>query len=784
MTDRRVYLAVAALLVAASFLLRGSPWLSDSGFHTQLEITATLIAGVVGVVALVRYYTAKTNALLFVAVGFLGTSLLDGYHATVTSDFFARYSPSDLRSLIPWSWFASRVFLSLLMLLSWRASRRDTRSEEPIKISERGTYLAIGALALATFAFFAFVPLPRAYYPEFIFHRPEEFLPALLFLVPLLGFSRRGDWRREPFEGWLILSLIVGFAGQALFMSFSGQLFDAMFDAAHILKILSYGCVFVGLLANVFYLFTRAEQNANDLAGALVQRERTEEALRSSEAKFKSLFEQSIDAIYLTSTDGEFVDTNEAMFELCGYTRDELSGLHARDLYANPEHRKANQRLLAETGYVKDYPILLRRKDGMTVEALDTTVARRDPDGGIIGYQGILRDVTEKKKLEQQFLQSQKMEVVGQLGGGVAHDFNNVLTGIIGYTELALAQLPPDSAAARDLEQVLASAHQAARVTQQILAFSRKQPLNREVVNLNSIVTAASKLLDTMVGETVQLELVEGSDLGATLADDAQITQVLMNLALNAIQAMPDGGTLTIETKEVDATEKTARRDPRLAGRCFVSMSVRDTGCGISSTMRDQVFDPFFTTKSVGAGTGLGLSVVLGIVENHGGVILVDSEVGKGSCFQVFLPRTEEQAGRSDGEGDSAASPRGTETILLVEDETSVRTMATRALEDMGYTVLAASHPDDALAAYASNGGDVSLLVTDVIMPGFDGPELCRRLHEKQPELKVLYISGHLGEIAHPDKLRTKQSSFLPKPFRPAKLARAVRKLLDEGGQA
>ncbi len=383
-----------------------------------------------------------------------------------------------------------------------------------------------------------------------------------------------------------------------------------------------------------------------------------------------------------------------------------------------------------------------------------------------------------RKQLEEQLRQSQKMEAIGRLAGGVAHDFNNILTGITGYVELLLAQVE-EPGARRDLEQIRLLSARAAGLTQQLLAFSRRQPLQVKAVDLNDLVASTTAMVERLIGEDVELKSVAGSDLAAVRADAGQIEQVLMNLAVNSRDAMPEGGKLIIETSNVHLDREYARRHTAVVPGSYVMLSVTDTGVGMDKEMQARAFEPFFTTKELGKGTGLGLSTVYGIVKQHDGNIWVYSEPGRGTCFKIYLPAFEASPARLPADEVAGHVPRGDETILLVEDETSVLDAVQRALETYGYTVLSATHPDEARSVFGAQDEGIDLLLTDVVMPGYDGIQLHEILCQDIPELPVLFMSGYTDRSILEVGVLDPGIPFIQKPFSPAQLVRKVRSVLD-----
>jgi len=390
----------------------------------------------------------------------------------------------------------------------------------------------------------------------------------------------------------------------------------------------------------------------------------------------------------------------------------------------------------------------------------------------------VVDDVTRHQVLEEQLREAAKLESIGRLAGGVAHDFNNVLTGIIGHAHFLRMSVADGSQEARDLEQLVALADRAATLTRQLLAFSRRQPLQRVVISPTTLVADVVKMLRPSIGEDIELEFHPASDTGDVKVDPGQIQQVLMNLAVNARDAMPGVGRLTIETANVVLDEAYGRAHVDVKPGPYVMLAVTDDGAGMDKATLDRVFEPFFTTKEVGKGTGLGLAAVYGIVKQHGGNIWAYSEPGRGTTFKVYLPRSDVGHSALATAGEASPMP-GSETILVVEDEEAVRSLVVRVLQDQGYRVYCAPDPQTAEAMLADLGDEVSLLLTDVVMPGATGQQLYQRLVAKRPSLRVLYISGYADHAAMDHGALGPGAPFLGKPFVPAMLARKVREVLD-----
>jgi two-component system cell cycle sensor histidine kinase/response regulator CckA len=387
------------------------------------------------------------------------------------------------------------------------------------------------------------------------------------------------------------------------------------------------------------------------------------------------------------------------------------------------------------------------------------------------------RDVTESRHLEEMFRQTQRMEAVGQLAGGVAHDFNNLLGVILGYTGLMLERLSPSDPHRKDIEQIQKAGDRAALLTRQLLAFSRKQVLQPRVLDLNAVVAGTEDLLQRLVGENIELLVVLNPALGRVEADSGQLEQILMNLAVNARDAMAASGKLTIETSNVDFDAQYAAEHPSTAPGPHVLLAVTDTGCGMDAKTKARIFEPFFTTKEFGKGTGLGLSIVYGIVTQSGGSVCVYTEPGIGTTFKIYLPCVAPELEIAPPSETTENVGRGSQTILIVEDDAALLQITHRSLEDAGYAILAAASAAEAIHISESHSGPIHLMVTDVIMPRMNGVELASRLSAQRPEMKVLYVSGYTDDtIVHRRALEG--LAFLEKPFSPKTLARKVWEVL------
>jgi len=511
-----------------------------------------------------------------------------------------------------------------------------------------------------------------------------------------------------------------------------------------------------------------------------VARKHQEEALRASEARHRSLVESAAYGMYRSSLDGRFLDVNPALVAMLGFSsaKELLAVDMARDIYADPDQRAAIIQAHKQSPHIESCELRWKRKDGRIITVRLSGSCFKDEHGEPLGFEMMAEDVSERRALEEQLRQSQKMEAVGRLAGGIAHDFNNLLTVIKGYSELMLDELGSADPLRAEVDEIKKAADRAATLTRQLLAFSRQQVLAPKVIDLNTVVSNMDKLLHRLLGEDIDLFTVLEHGLGRVKADPGQIEQVIMNLAVNARDAMPQGGKLTVETTNVDLDENYARDHVSVKPGRYVMLAVTDTGVGMTEKVKSRIFEPFFTTKEVGRGTGLGLSTVYGIIKQSGGYIWVYSEVGIGSTFKVYLPCVEAPIELPSLNGFQPAR-RGYETVLLVEDEDGVRALMRQVLHKHGYNVLESRHGGEALLTCERHQGKIDLLLTDVVLEQMSGRELAERLLKVRPEMKVLYVSGYADDaIVHHGVLNAGMA-FLQKPFTTEALARKIRYVLD-----
>jgi PAS domain S-box-containing protein len=511
----------------------------------------------------------------------------------------------------------------------------------------------------------------------------------------------------------------------------------------------------------------------------ITERKRAEEELLKSEQRYRLLFERNPHPMWVFDLETlSFLEINEAAIHHYGYSREEFLTMTIKDIRPPEEVQNLLANLSAVTPQHEEAGIWKhRKKDGTIIDveitAHELTFYGR-PAQIVLAY-----DVTERRTLEEQLRQSQKMEAVGQLAGGVAHDFNNLLTVITGYSDLTLRRLDKESPFRSSLEEIKKAGERAASLTRQLLAFSRKQVLQPKVLQLNAIVADVDKMLRRLIGEDIDaLTLLEPS-LGQIEADPGQIEQVILNLAVNARDAMPQGGKLTIETANVYLDNQYARWHTAILPGHYVMLAMSDTGCGIDAETQVRMFEPFFTTKEQGKGTGLGLSTVYGIVKQSGGHLWVYSEVGKGTTFKIYLPRVDGITERDEARDTLVELPQGRETVLLTEDEEQVRQMIRMILETGGYRVLEAASGEEALTLYNQHEDQIDLVMTDVVMPQMSGRELAQSLEILHPGIKVLYMSGYTNDAIVRHGLLGQEIAFLQKPFTPDVLMRKVREVLD-----
>lgn len=515
-----------------------------------------------------------------------------------------------------------------------------------------------------------------------------------------------------------------------------------------------------------------------------VERERKERALRQSEERFQELFENAKDIIFTLDLEGNLNSLNQSAVNVMGWSKDEALKLNIKNLVA-PEHLnlcgQMMQRILNEEP-LQQFEITLIRKDGKKV-LLETSARLIQSDGRKTGVQGIARDVTERRHLETMVRQSQKLDAIGRLSGGLAHDFNNLLCVISGHTELLSERLEPQHQGAKNLIQIKKAVDSASALVRQLLAFSRKQVISPQILELNTIVVEIEKLLGRLIGEHIEFSYSLHPALNRVRVDPIQVEQIIVNLVLNARDAMPQGGKISIETGNVDIGEGFSSKGAHVPPGKYVVLVISDNGSGMDEHTQNRIFEPFYTTKELGKGTGLGLATVYGIVKQSGGTIWVYSEPGQGTTFKIYFPRFEASPSDYSSRNLRSENYNGNETILLVENAEPLRALAKEFLKSNGYAVLDAENGHEAIRIAKAFGGPIHLLLTDVIMPQMGGKHLAEQLASFRPATKVLYMSGYSDDGIARTGILVTEKVFLEKPFTRDTLLRKVRRLLDHAPQ-
>jgi PAS domain S-box-containing protein len=532
------------------------------------------------------------------------------------------------------------------------------------------------------------------------------------------------------------------------------------------------GCLLLGLGVIVSSIMVQ------QVEASMAERGRAEAAARESEERYRELLENANDMIYVHDLDGNFISWNRKAEDLSGYKMSETKALRITDLVA-PENLGLAEEMLAKklSGQGSaPYTLRLIAKNGDRHE-VEVSSRLLYENGQATGVQGIARDLTERRRLEAELLQAQKMEAVGRLAGGIAHDFNNILMIVRGYAEILLEKLHPEDPLHGQAAQIMKAGNRAAELTQRLLGFSRKQVFEPKILNVNEVVSETSKMLPTLLGAHVDFSLDLQPNAGTVNTDPIQMEQVLINLAVNSRDAMPQGGKLIISTatRELEGDESGEQLSV-VPGR-YAEICVRDSGCGIDKETVRHIFEPFFTTKDKDKGTGLGLSTVYGIVKRSGGYILVSSEVGIGTTMRICLPLVELEAESRSPEVKAGSEIRGTGTVLIAEDEEPLRELISAQLRAEGYEVLGAENGEEALAMASRHKGDIQLLLTDVIMPKLRGPELASRLRMRYPGMKVIYMSGYTERALVQDGMLERNTVLLQKPFTAKKILEVIREM-------
>jgi PAS domain S-box-containing protein len=580
------------------------------------------------------------------------------------------------------------------------------------------------------------------------------------------------DYDMPGFSGPAALEVLKAMGQDLPFIIISGTIGEESAVAA--LKAGAHDFLAKGRLAR---LLPAVERELRDVTA---RRERllANDALRQSEAQYRSLVDRAVFGIYRSTVDGRLLTVNPALVRMLRYVNaDDLLALNLNDVYMDRTARDALMTKVMEHGRIAGEEVMWQPRSGDAIRVrLSGAIVDVSTTGSPI-FEVIVEDITERHRLHEQLRQAQKMEAIGHLAGGIAHDFNNLLTAILGYSELLTEQIGPDKSIGQDLREIMSAAQRAAALTRQLLAFSRRQVLAVAAVDLNQVIGNMEKMLRRLLGERITIKTAFADRLRPIMADATHLEQVLINLAVNARDAMPHGGTLTIETRDADLDAHYASTHAGAKPGAYALLSVGDTGMGMSRETQARIFEPFFTTKELGRGTGLGLAAVYGIVHQLGGYVWVESEPGRGTVFQVYLPETQDAVQTTAAPVVRVVAP-GTETILLVEDEDAVRAFIKTVLQRFGYTVWETPSAEAALTLLDGVDGPIHLLLTDVILPKMDGRELALRVTRNHPLTQVLFMSGYPERMATPQGFLESGVQLMEKPFTAQSLLARVRQVL------
>ena len=679
---------------------------------------------------------------------------------------------SDYSNELYWKVETARsVLLTVAFVL--RAALTDSRLVRSL-FGRVAVFLALFTVGSSLYVYLqTWAHLPAGTWYELLWSVPRVLL--IWMVTSWVAPERAESVPKESSREALLLAQFAHIAFPLIVLAMAAYAMKGQLKIAIAAVLASFGCSSVRL-----FLGQRAQDEL------MAQQKRSAEAMRMAEGKFRGLLESAPDPLVAVNQDGRIVVVNAQAEKTFGYKREELLGQPMDTLVAERLREKCsayrskffNGSNRPDAGTTLE--IFGLRKDG-TEFPVEINLSLLEAEEGLWGSAAI-RDLTERRKLESQFRQAQKMESIGTLSGGIAHDFNNLLTVILSYSNSLVEDLAVDSKQQRAAEQIHQAAERGAALTRQMLAFSRQQVFQVRVLNLNDIIRNLLKMLQRIIGEHIEITTALAEDLKPVKADPGQLEQILMNLSVNARDAMPKGGKLTLETSNVILDEAFVRLHVGASVGPQVLLTVSDTGTGMDSATQARIFEPFFTTKGPGQGTGLGLAMVYGVVKQSGGSIWVNSKLGAGTTFNIYLPQAQGVAEAPAAKKPQTTLKQGSETILVVEDDPGVRELVCMMLTSKGYTVLTAKHPSDAEAVCQKHSGNIHLLLTDMILPGASGREIAKRVGTLRPGIKVLYMSGYTDDALVRDHGLDESFAFLQKPFSQGSVAAKVREVLDSDG--
>jgi PAS domain S-box-containing protein len=626
-------------------------------------------------------------------------------------------------------------------------------------------------------AFLSFYRDWRVLVPATVIVAADHFLRGIFWPQSVYGILAAGQWRWLEHAGWVL------FENTFLLIAIKRSVSE-MWDIAE--RTAEKENLNESLESHVAHRTAELAAANRELETEVAERKSVEGALRDSEGRYRLLFQRNPFPMWVYDLETlSFLAVNQAAVSRYGYSSEEFLAMTIRDIRPSEDVPALLDNIAKVSGGLDESGVWRHQKKDGTIIDVEIT-SHQLTLAGRLAELVLANDITKRKQAEEalrlseaQLRQALKMEAVGKLAGGVAHDFNNLLTAITGHSEMCLRHLTPDNSLHRHIDQIKKAGDRAAALTRQLLAFSRKQILQPAVIDLNHIVVELSKMLKRLIGEDIDLLMGLEADLGKIKADPNQLEQVLMNLCVNARDAMPKGGKLTIETSNVQLGEEFVSRHIAVSPGDYIMLAVSDTGCGMDELTQARIFEPFFTTKEVGKGTGLGLATVYGIVKQSGGSVWVYSEVGQGTAFKLYFPRVSERVQKVKPIAGDSELLTGEETVLLVEDEEVVREMAMEILQECGYRVLQAKNGDEALELAQQHRDEIHLMLTDVVMPRMSGRELTEQLTVLRPDIKVLYMSGYTDDAIVQHGVLEEGTAFIGKPFSMEALARKVRETLD-----